>query len=225
MRDPIRMVESGELTAVEFELLDSARREEPDERAKALLLAGLGGVSLMPLAQLSTHPSAVVALPSWSKVALLRWISGIGLGGAVAAGWLAFRPPGEEPLPCVEGKSCAALEVGPAAPIEPAGTLPPAPPAVQAEPPAAAEQSAVQPAKVVGAPAPQTRRAPDTRAASSLSLTQEVAALEPARVALRAGDAELTLRVLSRYQARFPSGVLRPEAEALRAQARALKSR
>jgi len=57
-------------------------------------------------------------------------------------------------------------------------------------------------------------------AAMPSSLTEEIAALEPARVALRSGDASLALRVLARYHARFPSGVLRPEAEALSAQAR-----
>lgn len=227
MRDPIRMIESGELSAFELDLLESARREEPNERARGILIAGLGGAGILPFSAESLAPSPSLAAPSWSKVALVRWISGVGIGGAVAVGWLATHPTVETPSSCADGARCGAPSVSVAAPRESVPRI------------EAVERSPVQASREVASEsAPDLRSAPSTPSRSvpvrsgqgagavlaSRSLTEEVAALEPARVALRAGDASLALQVLARYQGRFPSGVLRPEAEALRIQARALSA-
>jgi outer membrane protein assembly factor BamD (BamD/ComL family) len=52
-----------------------------------------------------------------------------------------------------------------------------------------------------------------------MDLSQEVAALESSRAALRAGNAILALRQLDGYSAAFPHGVLEPESILLRIEA------
>lgn len=226
MTDPIRLVASGDLSPFEYELLESARLERPDARLAAVLLAGTGVLGALPAPELleaSLHPSAGVG---WSRLGLLRVVAGVGLGGALTAGWLATRPapPGEE---VCAGRECAPEQASPASPPVSSG-----PSAAPAEAASSFSVAPVVPAESLV----EERAAPESRkpavlkrsategtpkaAAMPSSLTEEIAALEPARVALRSGDASLALRVLARYHARFPSGVLRPEAEALSAQAR-----
>lgn len=238
MRDPIRMVESGELSSIESELLDSARHEQPDERVRGILLAGLGSASIVPLTQLSTPPAPFLAAPTWSKLGLLRWVSGVGLGGALTVGWLATRPAPGGASPCADGK-CGAVTEAPAVTDELAAPeerpravanpresgeagLPEARGATSATPDEPSTESGATEAGRLGARGSVSPARRVSESGASGSLTEEVVALEPARVALGAGDAAQALRILSRYQTRFPKGVLRPEADALKAQARSL---
>lgn len=231
MTDPIRLVESGDLSPFENELLESARLEKPDARLSAILLSGIGAPVALPAPELleaSMRPSAAIG---WSRAALLRVVAGVGLGGALTAGWLVTRSAPEGGEVCA-GPACAHEQVAPlSAPVN----LPSTSPAVEApavEAPASlsavervhasSSEEEAPPETPTAAPAKRPKSASSVKAspAAPSTLTEEIAALEPARVALRSGDASLALRVLARYHARFPSGVLRPEAEALQAQAR-----
>lgn len=226
MTDPIRLVESGDLSPFENELLESARLEKPDARLSAILLSGIGAPVALPAPELleaSMRPSAAIG---WSRAALLRVVAGVGLGGALTAGWLVTRSAPEGGEVCA-GPACAHEQVAPlSAPVN----LPSTSPAVEAPASlsavervdASSSEEEAPPETPTAAPAKRPKSASSVKAspAAPSTLTEEIAALEPARVALRSGDASLALRVLARYHARFPSGVLRPEAEALQAQAR-----
>ncbi len=225
MTDPIRLVESGDLSPFEHELLESARFEQPDARLTAILLAGTGAPVALPasgLLEASMRPGAGIG---WSRAMLLRAITGVGLGGALTVGLLVARSTPEGDEGCA-GQVCAQEPVAPASPRS--GSQPSATPVEASRFNAPPEITVASPTEEVAPPEVQ-KAAPLKRSSGASSskvnpaqstLTEEIAALEPARVALRSGDTSLALRVLARYHARFPTGVLRPEAEALSAQAR-----
>jgi len=84
--------------------------------------------------------------------------------------------------------------------------------------PSVASSSATRPpVHAIGSstPAPETR--PDAPTANLLA--EEVAALDRARRALRAGDTTGAQNALADYERRFPAGVLAPEATLLRVEA------
>lgn len=224
MTEPIRLVDSGELSAFEVELLRSARAEQPDARVNAALLAGIGGAAVVPALDLASSPAHSMVAPGGYGMSVWRWLSGIGgVSGAIAAGFIATRSPSEIPAAC-QGANCDPPSVAPAPIGETAEAVEMrSAPAVPAPPASHGERAPMLPPPTI-----QTSKAGKTSEAKpsppAPSLTEEVAALEPARVALRKGDHVRALQALTRYETRFPSGVLRPEAEVLRAQARALKS-
>ena len=69
------------------------------------------------------------------------------------------------------------------------------------------------------APEGSPTAAPFPLPASSPSLAEETAALDSARTALRGGRVAETLALLDDCAGRFPNGLLRPEASAIRVEA------
>jgi hypothetical protein len=210
MNDPRRLSEVG-ADDFEHDLILSARRDAPRPAALRRTLASIGVAVSLPLGVATVAEGAVVApVAKLGAVVLTKWLAtGAALGVATAGGAkLAERALTPEKPVLV---SPAAKRVTPRAESSPrAGgasvsavtteaPVPPVPPAVIA--------TLGSDASRVPAPAP------------SASLPEEVRSLDAARQALSQGDARGALALLRRYEARFESGALMPEARVLEVRA------
>ncbi len=194
-----RLWDEEEGDELERELLRSMRADAPSPEARRRMLATLGlvgvGTAMAPTA-VAAEKGVAAALASKGAHALLTKgglvLLGVGLG-AVAATVALGRPapaPAAAPPPVV---SAAASAPAPSiAAVEPAA-------------PSAAPQASIEAVASV-APKPS----------ASASITEAIALLDAARKALDGGDVADAIARLDRYDARFPKGPLRPEADLLR---------
>jgi hypothetical protein len=211
MNEPRRLSEIG---ADDFEqdLIRSARRDAPGPVAFRRTLAALGvGVSL-PLGVASVAEGAVVVPMKLGAVALTKWLAtGVALGVATAGGAKlterAFEPTRSAVV--VTAKSTAP-RAAPSTPDTAASGMETAGVTKQAE--------VTEPAPVVAAPMPNANAA-SAPVATASSLPEEVRSLDAARSALAEGDARGALALLRRYDARFGTGALSPEARVLEVKA------
>jgi hypothetical protein len=196
MTEPRRLIEETD-NEVEALLLRAgqAYRPPPSIRAGALAALGVGGSSL------ALAKSATAAVSVWS---LKGWIvAGLIVGGSTAGVGLAVTQ--QETVATVEPTHM---------PVTPAEVRS-EPPAVVPRPAAEAEAAAPpEPAAEPATPAPL----PKPRAARP-TLTEELAAVDAASSALRAGDGAGAMRMLDEYARRVPRGRLRLEASVLRIEA------
>jgi hypothetical protein len=239
MKDPIRLLDGPELSALERQLLESARNDRPGANASAILLSGLDlswrgpdASSTEPLTG-QEFPRVDPGMPSgiaprmaaertlegvFGKGATWLWAGGgLGVGGLIVAAWVSATSSETPSVKiCEAGRSCEGAQVV-AAPQDKSAdatlTL------ESAEPSRAPERELPKAAPLAPSSEKARVRTLPIEPPNSTSLTEEIAALEPARVALRSRDARSALSVLSKYSARFPKGALAPEAEAMRAQA------
>jgi hypothetical protein len=134
---------------------------------------------------------------------LARWLTlGALAGGALVAAYLAGRADASRAT--VSVPTTAAL------------MTPQAPPAVSVSsaPPSSAEAPPLAPRRVAARPsAASSPSTPPARSSTPLGVAEEVARLDAARTALAIGDFDGVARVLSRYEADFPRGVLAREAD------------
>lgn len=206
MREPPRLLD-GELRPVERAILRSAEDDAPSAAAKAAAKAALG---------LDVGPPVPAPGPK------LGWpVGALGALAAVGVVWMGVSLlSAEAPMP-PPAPSVARAPAPPAAPPEAPG-LDPLPADLFVGPAAPAPEPEV-------APKPAPRRArreaspPSSRPESSLS--EELRLLDRAREALANQESQAALRTLNRYRARFPSGVLAPEALVLRVEALAALDR
>lgn len=227
MSEPQRLLHEGqegdELTQ---SLLRSARDDAPapHARQKAMIALGLaGGVSATVTAATATSTASTLAKSS-ATAALLKWI-GVGvLGGVVTVG--AVEVVQTKSAPAVAASSSVAVAMGPRAAPSPkpapmnAGAPGPAAEAPSAEPaPSAAPVTTEEPPAAKPVDAPKASAKP----AEKPSLSDEIAAIDEARVALGAGNASAALRALDDHDRRFPGGALGQEATVLRIQALVLR--
>jgi hypothetical protein len=197
MTEPRRLIEETD-NEVEALLLRAgqAYRPPPSIRAGALAALGVGGSSLV-LAK-----SATAAVSVWS---LKGWIvAGLIVGGSTA------------------GLGLAVSQQETATTVEPT-RMPVTPAEVRSEPPAvvprpAAAPEAAAPPEPAAEPATPAAPLPKARPAKP-TLTEELAAVDAASSALRAGDGAGAMRMLDEYARRFPRGRLRLEASVLRIEA------
>jgi len=200
-----RLLERG-ATDLERSLLSAGEREEPSAESTRRVAASLGlGASVA----LRVHAARGV-MASQTSAAALRWaaVALVGAGGlllvgqAVRRGHGVARPPDvpvEAPQPALSPEPAAVDSV----------PEPPSIPSEGASPPKASVRSTPRsPALPAVAPS-----------ASSGSLHDEIALLDAARRALRAGDARLALGELDRHQAEYPHALLGQEATLLRIEA------
>jgi hypothetical protein len=212
MNEPRRLSEIG---ADDFEqdLLRSARGDGPRPAALRRTLATLGvGVSL-PLGVASVAEGAVVVPIKLGTVALTKWLAtGMALGVATAGGAKLTERAWEPARPAVvvTAKPTPAPRAAQSARI--ASTI-------GVETARVTEQAEVtESAPAVAVPAPNANGA-SAPVATASSLPEEVRSLDAARSALAEGDARGALALLRRYDARFGTGALSPEARVLEVKA------
>jgi hypothetical protein len=226
MSDPNRLLQEG-ASGFERQLLSAALTERPTEDAQARLLVSLGVVGATTAAATSAGGAgATGALSTATKAWALKSFCAVALMGAAGAatvrvvGSSAEQKPGAvsavstvraAPVPpAVEAVTVPAMQTAPS-PVasSPVRSSPvPAKPAGPSQPPANAR-------RVVAAP----EAAAFPRPTLSSSLSEETAALDAARSVLRAGRVTEAIALLDDFARRFPSGLLQPEASAVRVEA------
>jgi len=173
-------------TDLERNLLQAARRERPSPELTKRMAAGLG----ISVAAAVTTAAAPVAA---AKTTLAAWISGSVIAVAVAAGVVGVR--------LASGPERAVRASKPAA----------APIAARQEEPSIAVPAAVaSPEKRIDRSRKRVAVAP------AADLRDQIALIDAARTAVKAGLTERALVLLHRYDVSYPGGAFRPEALALR---------
>jgi len=218
MSEPPRLLDESE-SATEKALLHAGRSYRSGRETRAKTLAALGIASSGAVVAASGRAAASSSVAKMTGAKLLIAVSAVGAVTLVPVAYRSYH-------------HAAAPRAKAAAPAAPADL--PAPPAV-AEVPAVVEASA--PAGIgtktdtttgtttgtktgtttgmtIGTTRPSRPAAP--RAAETVSLAQELAALDAARATLARGDARGALLLLDGYDKTCPQGRLRLEAELLR---------
>jgi hypothetical protein len=198
----------------ECDLILSARRDAPRPAALRRTLATIGvGVSL-PLGVASVAEGAVVVPVKLGAVALTKWLAtGVALGVATAGGAKLTERALEPARPAVVTTAAGAKRAAPR-------PLPRATATGSTEaPPVIDEPAAVLPAPAAAPAALAAGAVLPPAVAPSASLPEEVRSLDTARQALAEGDARGALALLRRYDARFGTGALLPEARVLEVKA------
>lgn len=248
MREPRRLLD-GEADGVELALLRSAIRDAPGRKARRRTAAALGiaagasGASAtaaaaeLAAAGTAGGGAAVGTTAGWAGIGVfVRWIGIAAVGGGAVLGAV------DQVLDSGAAASGPAAIEAAASPVE--GTGPTN--GVAATGPASplgteASRGSEEGERVVSSAEGSDRAGSARSSASEASdgerarrraddpcltpdecdagLGAEVRALDNARAALRDGRPEAALRALSRYQARFPSGSLGPEADVVRIEA------
>jgi hypothetical protein len=186
---------------------DGFRPEDADRtRIESALQARLGTDALPPDAPDAGGPSAAppAAAGGWLAPGLA-----VGICVLAGAGIFATRWAGSD-----TGSAAAPSAPAPVAVI----AAPPAQPASLSSNSVPAVTTPALEGEPVAAPAPPEARAPAASPARD-RLAEEVALLSRATSALRAGRPSDALKALDEHQHRFPSGALREERRAARAQA------
>jgi hypothetical protein len=203
--DPKRLTVVG-ATDLERTLLQAARRERPSPEQTARMAAGLG-ISIAAATSTAAAATAAAAAPAAVVTTTTAWISAGVVAVAVAATVVGVR------------LSAAPHGAGKAADrAAPAAIAPPAPRAE--EPPIAV--AAVPAGASVAAPADRKTDKIHRRAATpapAADLRDQIALIDAARTAVKAGATDRALALLRRYDATYPGGAFRPEALALRIEA------
>ena len=182
-----------EWTDEELAVLRTADDDSPPTRSLAATLAAVGVGGAVATGAAAAKGASVAATAKWTSAAFIsKWVGVVALGGAVVTGGVVLvRRAADEHGAGTNSRSAE----GSARREAPHG-------AVVAEP----------------ARATSLGRVPAVRSQPDISL--EIAALDEARTALRAGRSTEALGALDRYDAKFgKSGGLRVEATELRIEA------
>jgi hypothetical protein len=189
--DPKRLTIVG-ATDLERRLLRAARHERPSPELSARMAAGLG------ISAAAAVTAAAPAVAAKTTLATSGWISMGVVAVAVTAG--------------VVGVAATRDHAGqmrkPAEAVAPAHLEPPA------AAPIAAPTTAVPTAKRID----KVHRRPAAHPPAA-DIRDQIALMDAARTAVKAGSTERALLLLRRYDATFPAGAFRPEALALRIEA------
>lgn len=193
--DPKRLTVVG-ATDLERSLLHAARRERPSPEMTARMAAGLG-ISVGAAVTAASAP-AVAAPVVAAKTTLGLWMPAGVIVAAVAAGVVGVRMSAKPEPSAVH----AARPAAPAVVATPAD-----------DPPRAVREGRVEKVRrrSVATPAPAPVAAGDLR--------DQIALLDAVRAAVKSGASERALVLLRRYDASYPGGAFRPEAQALRIEA------
>jgi hypothetical protein len=197
----------------ELRLIASSNCERPDGAARMRTLMALG-VGSSP----SGWPPSAARSMGRRAGPLTKLVVVAAIGGGAIAGFWWFRSAPRVVASAIRTEvSAPAISVPPpsgpvvvpvetrAAPDTPVGPTP----TLQRR----------RPRPISAAPAPDFATGQADGESRSSTLAAEVAALERAQAALAGDDAELALRALDRYQARFPRGRLSSEETVLRVRA------
>jgi len=236
MSEPTRLLLEG-ASDFERQLLSAALTERRRPEARARLLVSLGLVGATTTATTSVRGAgATGALSTATKAWALKSFYALALTAAAGAatvrvvGSSAEHRPGAMSAVSTVRTASVPRAVGPvtvpavqAAPL-PLASWPVRPSPVPATLAGRSQPIAIAP-RVVAAPSASASRegSPEAaafpRPASSSSLTEETAALDAARTALRGGRVTEAIALLDDCARRFPSGLLQPVASAVRVEA------
>jgi hypothetical protein len=207
MKEPRRLREQSH-SPIERQLLDVAAsyRHPPGTRRKTLAALGLaGGAAFSAGTASGTASWLAVKLGSLKAVALL---AAVGAGVATPVGVYVWQHRHPEPAAVTApARRNAALPTRPPAPVVEPRAVEQAP---EPLPPPARTVAQRKPKPKVEAPRVIVSSAP-----AGPSLEAEIAAIETARMRLRARDTSGALAALDQYAATYPDGRLRLEAEVL----------
>jgi len=202
MNDPERLIQGGD--DLEQAMLRAGAGDGPSEVSRQKVAAGLGIDAAAPAAP-------------WRGPAWMKWIGGTAILLGLVGGTSHFLRPGNAPPRGARAPSDppATSETMATPSPEPtlAGSTAIAPPVHAAPPPVVSA-----PPKIVRTPPPATTIPPKAKKNAS-TLDAETALLDGARASLRAGRPGDALRTLDGYDARFPDGLLAPEATVVRIEA------
>jgi hypothetical protein len=211
-----------EWTEEERLLLASADLDQPPAESLRRTLQAAGAATAVATGVAATHATAsTLAGKATSGFVVAKWLAVATCVGGAAAGvhvWRQQRAANEAALASAASATNALPARGPAAPVAP-------PVAAVAEPVASSEPAPntddVGPS--AASPAPRSASArPAASVTTQPDLTRDIAVVDEARQALRAGHASEALAALDRYDAEFgKTGALRVEASVLRIEATA----
>jgi hypothetical protein len=190
---------AAEASDFERRILEAALRKQPSAASSARMARALG----VSAAAATTAAAAATRVAEAATAKLTAatgattiwpWVS-VGVLGLVVAGAVVgprlWRGTAAAPPPVIESVTAP---------------QPPPPPVAPAQPSAVVEPAAG------GGVSSRTRRAVPAGA----ELSEQIALVDAARAALRAGAGDRALEMLRRYQDKFPNGSFRPEATALK---------
>lgn len=205
--DPKRLTVVG-ATDLERSLLQAARRERPSHELTARMAAGLG-ISAAAVTAAATVTAAAPGVAAAAPVAAAKttvavWVSAGVLAAAAAAGVVGVRLS-SAPAPAGSNRPVAAVVAAPAE------EMPAVAPSVGASSERRSEKLRRRSAAPLAAPSPAPAPAGDLR--------DQIALVDAARTAVKAGSTERALVLLRRYEVSYPGGAFRPEALALRIEA------
>ncbi len=197
-------------------LLRSAEHDGPTPRDRARVAASLGLAGATTVTASAAKASSTA--PAAAKASLLGgmvkwWLGGLGVAFLVGTFAGAPEPHAAAPAPSSSVDIPVAISAVPAAKPAPAMSSPvvvvaPVPSAsARPTPPALSPSSSDA--------APSVPKAPTAAPSSGPSLADELAALDAARKAIEAGDADAAEKALSRYRTTMGEGRLASEAELL----------
>ena len=228
--DPVRLLDEGDSELLRS-LISAGREEEPQPAAlrRTLIAVSVGAAVTGVAASASAIGSAGVsgtagmagtaalgtAKGASTALVVVKWLALGAIAGTIASSAaygvsaaLAPVPPVETAAPRIQDAPVVSQSPAHIAPASKELPEIPAPPAVAPPPIQILPEAAVSvPKTELGAP-----------------LVAEVAALDGARQALRAGDAARTLDLLGGYEMRFPEARMLPEALYLRLEAFTLEA-
>lgn len=204
MTDPTRLIEEAGGDELEGSLLRLARSEGPSVDGRRKILAAVAAASAASLAtqsaQATTAAGKGISVAKWGALA----VAAVAIPAVVLFNSGADDAPSAQ-LPVPSSLKAPATEVN-------ATPLPPAP-VVEGPATVSLDDLPVLPEPV---PAPVNAGAPSKPQAS---LADEVAQLQKAKLALKAGNPSQALSELGTYSQRFPHPVLGSEAAVLRIEA------
>jgi len=205
---PQRLLEQ-DATDFERRMLAAVLDKRPSPAASARMAKALG-VTVATVATASATATAgttlvagaVAKVPVAAGAAVWPWISAGVLGLVVAGTVVATRTPHGSPNGTAP---TSALSTQPARSVAVGGELPQPISDVNERPPA---------------PAASSRRSRVTTTPTTTgALTEQTAVIDAARAAVAGRSDRRALEILRRYQERYPAGLFRPEAAALKVEA------
>lgn len=201
MTDPTRLIDEAGGDALEGSLLQLARNEGPSSEGRRKILAGIAAASAASLAtqqaQAASTAGKGLTIAKWGALAVA--VVAIPATILLMRGGDDWQAP-QKPAPSAVNAPAAEVKATPvpAAPVE----VGPAPLALQDLPTLA----------------PATSTVPSSKQNQG-SLADEVAQLQKAKLALKAGSPRQALAELTTYAQRFPRPTLGAEAAVLRIEA------
>ncbi|HEU0033444.1 MAG TPA: hypothetical protein VFQ53_22585 [Kofleriaceae bacterium] len=228
---PPRILDDGDASPLGRTVLSSAAGDGPDASRRAAAARRLGIAATALLAGGEVSGASVAGTIAWWKLGLLVTV----IGGAIGIGIARWPDAPEPPLAVPAPQITSAVEPPPPPPVthvapdtvEAAITTPPAPVVAPEPPPVVASKQkhepkhdVVKPAEPAPVetvePAPPAPPAPPPVQIDTRRLAAEVAVLDRARAALRAGDGTAALAALDEHAREFSDGALVAEAEVVR---------
>lgn len=219
--DPPRL---SQLEGYDGELLRAARGETAPARSRERVLAsvGVGAAATTLTAAKTAGATKLLGLAAWLKVATACAV--VGAVGVGTARWVRTHDAHRAAAPVVAATSAPSgaprarvAEIAASSAVAASVVSPVPAPSILA--PATAASATVAAPKPSANSSTNAIVAATEDAPSADPIAPELSLLDSARAALAANDAARALSTLDGYAAKFPSGVLAPEATVLRVDA------